>query len=117
MQGQWRRLRGEFGLSLPMLESEHDLGGEVVELRQQVMVARFVSEAMGRGAAKAEMEQVMEDEMESKNFEIARLIDRLHYYEAVNREMSQRNQEAVGESVSPSHHAPLTYLTIVFSFD
>ncbi|CAD6253567.1 unnamed protein product [Miscanthus lutarioriparius] len=31
----------------------------------------------------------------AKNLEIARLSDRVQYYEAANREMSQRNQEAI----------------------
>ncbi|CAN1225582.1 hypothetical protein LINPERPRIM_LOCUS2515 [Linum perenne] len=43
------------------------------------------------------MEAEMETQIEAKNFEIARLMDRLRYYEAVNHEMSQRNQEAVGK--------------------
>ena len=67
------------------------------ELSQQVSVARFVSDSIGRGIAKAQVETEMEAQIESKNFEIARLWDRLHYYDAVNREMSQRNQEALGK--------------------
>jgi D-tyrosyl-tRNA(Tyr) deacylase len=65
------------------------------ELRCQLEVARFVSDSLGRGMAKAEVEMEMESMLETKNFEITRLSDRLHYYEAVNREMSQRNQEAI----------------------
>ena len=37
----------------------------------------------------------METKIAAKNFEIARLSDRVQYYEAANREMSQRNQEAI----------------------
>ena len=67
------------------------------ELSQQVSIARFVSDSIGRGIAKAQVEMEMEAQIDSKNFEIARLWDRLHYYDAVNREMSQRNQEALGK--------------------
>ncbi|XP_034683660.1 uncharacterized protein LOC117912952 [Vitis riparia] len=65
------------------------------ELSQQVSIARFVSDSIGRGIAKAQVEMEMEAQIDSKNFEIARLWDRLHYYDAVNREMSQRNQEGL----------------------
>ncbi|MBA0793780.1 hypothetical protein Gohar_018164, partial [Gossypium harknessii] len=101
MQSKWRRIGQEFGdvgLSLPvdpLVVTEDELVNPAEELRQQMGIARFVSLSMGRGIAKAELETEMEAQIESKNFEIARLLDRLHYYEAVNREMSQRNQEAV----------------------
>jgi hypothetical protein len=39
----------------------------------------------------------METVIAAKNFEIARLSDRVQYYEAANRGMSQRNQEAIGK--------------------
>ncbi|KAG2651859.1 hypothetical protein PVAP13_1NG320719 [Panicum virgatum] len=45
--------------------------------------------------AHAEVESEMETVIAAKNFEIARLSDRVQYYEAANREMSQRNQEAI----------------------
>ncbi|KAJ6732866.1 BACTERIOPHAGE N4 ADSORPTION B PROTEIN [Salix koriyanagi] len=67
----------------------------VEEICQQIYLARFVSESIGRGIAKAEAEIEMEAQVEAKNFEIARLLDRLHYYETVNQEMSQRNQEVI----------------------
>lgn len=101
MQSHWQRIREQLslaGLTLPAnltLESDQ-LNAEALEqLNQQVQLARFVAEAIGRGMAKAEAETEMEAHLEAKNFEIARLWDRLHYYEAVNHEMSQRNQEAV----------------------
>lgn len=65
------------------------------DIRQQVHTARFISNAIGRGTARAEVEMEMEAQLESKNFEISRLLERLHCYETMNREMSQRNQEAV----------------------
>lgn len=101
MQSNWQKIRQQLslaGLTLPAdLTSESDqLSVEAAEqLNQQVQLARFVAEAIGRGMAKAEAETEMEAQLEVKNFEISRLWDRLHYYEAVNHEMSQRNQEAV----------------------
>ncbi|CAK9152364.1 unnamed protein product [Ilex paraguariensis] len=102
MQNQWLKIWEQLslvGLTLPA-DSVAVMGDEqsddpAEELSRQVHLARFVSNCIGRGTAKAEVETEMEAQIESKNFEIARLWDRLHYYEAVNREMSQRNQEAV----------------------
>ncbi|XP_022740377.1 uncharacterized protein LOC111292325 [Durio zibethinus] len=101
MRSKWQRISQDLavaGLSLPadpIDMTEDELVNPAEELRQQVSVARFVSSSVGRAIARAEMEMEMEAQIELKNFEIARLWDRLHYYEAVNREMSQRNQEAV----------------------
>ncbi|XVF62066.1 hypothetical protein PTKIN_Ptkin08bG0187100 [Pterospermum kingtungense] len=101
MQCKWKRISEELavaGLSLPLDvidATEEGLLNPAEELRQQLGVARFVSLSVGRGIVKAEMEMEMEAQIESKNFEIARLFDRLRYYEAVNREMSQRNQETI----------------------
>ncbi|KAD7479248.1 hypothetical protein E3N88_02384 [Mikania micrantha] len=101
MRSQWGRIHQHLslvGLNLPedliMLkdQSEDDLEAEI---SRQIQVIRFVSDSIGRGVAKAEMEVEMEARLESKNFEIARLLDRLRYYEVVNHEMSQRNQETV----------------------
>nr|GEZ67713.1 pre-mRNA-splicing ATP-dependent RNA helicase [Tanacetum cinerariifolium] len=103
MRSQWGRIQEQLSvvrLSLPadstMLEDEpaNDLGEE---LCLQVDHLRFVSNSVGRGIARDELEVEMESEMQSKNFEISWLLDRLHYYEAVNHEMSQRNQESIGE--------------------
>ncbi|GJR42493.1 hypothetical protein Tco_1310596 [Tanacetum coccineum] len=76
-----------------MLEDEpaNDLGEE---LCRQVDHLRFVSNSIRRGIARAKLEVEMESQMQPKNFEIARLLDRLHYYEAINHEMSYRNQES-----------------------
>lgn len=105
LQCQWQRLRARLllvGLTLPsdptVATEEKQLDSDPAEeLCQQVNLARFVSESIGKGIARAEVETEMEAQLEVKNFEIARLLDRLHYYEAVNHEMSQRNQEAVGK--------------------
>lgn len=107
MQSKWHRVRQQLalvGVILPanLIDiSEDDLPDPAEELCQQVDIARFVSDSVARGIARAEMEIEMESQIELKNFEIARLIDRQHYYEAVNREMSQRNQEAIGKIFVP----------------
>jgi hypothetical protein len=61
---------------------------------ERLVVAQVVASSVARGAARAELDQEMENVVGEKNREIARLRDKLHYYELVNHEMSQRNQEA-----------------------
>lgn len=103
LRSQWHRIREQLfivGLTLPtdptIVAEDGSLDIDPAEdICRQVYVSRFVSDTIGRGIAKAEVEIEMEAQIESKNFEIARLCDRLHYYESANREMSQRNQEAV----------------------
>ncbi|KAL4577648.1 hypothetical protein LXL04_013759 [Taraxacum kok-saghyz] len=93
LRNQWGMIREQLsllGLNLTNLEDQSP-----DDLSNQIHVIRFVSDSIGRGIAKAEVEADMESQLESKNFEIARLLDRLRYYEAVNREMSQRNQETI----------------------
>ncbi|CAN0861712.1 hypothetical protein LINGRAHAP2_LOCUS8292 [Linum grandiflorum] len=104
MQSQWNRIREQLvnaGLCVPpcpigVSASDEPISTDAaVDLCQQLDIIRFVSNSIGGGIARAEMEVEMEAQIETKNFEIARLVDRLHYYEAVNREMTQRNQEVV----------------------
>ncbi|KAF5464056.1 hypothetical protein F2P56_014167 [Juglans regia] len=103
MQSLWQRHRqllSVVGLTLPsyptaLAEGEQLECNQGEELLQQVHVARFVSESVGRAVARAEVEMEMEAQLESKNFEIARLYDRLHFYEVMNQEMYQRNQDAL----------------------
>ncbi|KAL1569488.1 hypothetical protein AAHA92_00962 [Salvia divinorum] len=87
------------GLNLPAdpaaLGDGEEPSDPAAEVCQQVYLARFVSNSIGRGIAKAEVRMEMEAQIELKNTEIARLWDRLHYFEAVNQEMSHRNQEVV----------------------
>lgn len=105
MQSQWERIRQGFslvGIVLPADLTAFAQGGQlnsdpVDDICQQVYIARFIANTIGRGTARAELEAEMEAQLDSKNFEISRLLERLHYYETMNREMSQRNQEAVGE--------------------
>ena len=106
MRSQWERIRQGLylaGIVLPadliaVAEGEQLNSDPMEDLCQQVYVARFISNSIGRGTARAEVEMEMEAQLESKNFEIARLLERLHCYETMNREMSQRNQEAIGET-------------------
>ncbi|KAK6915750.1 hypothetical protein RJ641_020867, partial [Dillenia turbinata] len=100
MHAQWQRvgnILSEAGLTFPL--AAHSSGNVQIEdgavdlLCQQVIIARFVSEAMGRGEARAEAEAAAEAVLEAKEQEISRLRDRLQYYGAVNYEMSHRNQE------------------------
>ncbi|XP_026439452.1 uncharacterized protein LOC113338206 [Papaver somniferum] len=103
MERQWESLREKLsalGVILPsasaiVVEDGGPKSDIAEDVCHQVSVARFVADAVGRGVAKAEVEKEMESLVESKNFEIARLIDRLHYYETMNSEMSNRNQEAM----------------------
>ncbi|CAH8365632.1 unnamed protein product [Eruca vesicaria subsp. sativa] len=99
MQIHWQRLReqlAQVGVFIPIDPTTSTNNMNLSEeLRCQLEVARFVSDSLSRGMAKAEVEMEMESMLETKNFEITRLSDRVHHYEAVNREMSQRNQEAI----------------------
>ncbi|XP_064948117.1 uncharacterized protein LOC135598368 [Musa acuminata AAA Group] len=102
LQNQWKMLSHHLSLvglkfSAPTFTIEVDKQSNVdpAELCQHIVVSRFVADAIGRACSRAEVEMETEPLIESKNFEIARLRDRLQYYEAANREMSQRNQEAV----------------------
>lgn len=56
-----------------------------------------VADVIGRGCAWAEVEYEMGCRINSKDFEISQLRDRIQYYKIVIHEMSQRNQEAVGK--------------------
>ncbi|KAI3903145.1 hypothetical protein MKW98_031799 [Papaver atlanticum] len=103
MQTHWQQLQrrlAAIGLKLPadpiFTEKDKDSTSDIAaDLCQQIHNARIVSNSIGRATAKAEAEMEIKSQIESKNFEIARLSDRLHYYEVVNAEMSQRNQEAI----------------------
>ncbi|KAL3635187.1 hypothetical protein CASFOL_019734 [Castilleja foliolosa] len=97
MRNQWERVRNlmsEAGLTFPgppvandSLQLENSL---VDQVSQEVVIARFVAEAIGRGNARAEAEEANCAVIELKDQEILRLRDRLQYYETVNHEMSQR---------------------------
>ncbi|CAL5378258.1 unnamed protein product [Camellia sinensis] len=101
MYTQWQRLGNllsQVGLTFPTAPNATSMQFEIDSLEQlcqELLVTRFVAEAIGRGQARAEAEIAAEVIIESKDQEISRLRDRLQYYEAVNREMSQRNQEVM----------------------
>lgn len=99
---EWKKLSHHLSviaLSLPsptVAENDDDTSADPgAELCQQITVSQLVAAAIARGIARAEVESEMESVISAKNFEIARLSDRVQYYEAANREMSQRNQEAI----------------------
>ncbi|MCL7043441.1 hypothetical protein MKW94_004225 [Papaver nudicaule] len=101
MEKQWESLREKlFSVGVILPAASAIVGGEdgcdvAEDVCHQVSVARFVADAVGKGVVKAQVEEEMESLVEAKNFEIARLTDRLHYYETMNGEMSNRNQEAM----------------------
>lgn len=103
MYNEWRRvgnlLSAQTGLRFPSPPNASSMKLEIDSIEQfsqEVFVARFVSEAIGKGLARAEAESAAEEIIKIKDQEISRLRDRLQYYEAVNREMCQRNQEVIG---------------------
>ncbi|WVZ74034.1 hypothetical protein U9M48_022264 [Paspalum notatum var. saurae] len=101
-QKEWKKLNRHLSLvalSLPYPAITEDTDDASVdpgaELCQQITVSQLVAAAIAQGLARADVESEMETMIAAKNFEIARLSDRVQYYEAANREMSQRNQEAI----------------------
>lgn len=101
MHNQWQKIVtnvSQVGLSFPVTTDAGCMQFEIDSAEkfcQEILIARFVSEAIGRGQARAEAEAAAEAVIDSKNQEMARLQDKLQYYEAVNHEMSQRNQQVI----------------------
>ncbi|KAL0919804.1 hypothetical protein M5K25_011924 [Dendrobium thyrsiflorum] len=81
-------------LNLVNLKNEID----PTELCQEFVVLKNVSEALETELAKGEVEETFMEIILNKNHELSRLRDRMMYYEAMNREMSQRNLEAVDQA-------------------
>ncbi|PKU77789.1 uncharacterized protein LOC110092126 [Dendrobium catenatum] len=81
-------------LNLANLKNEID----PTEICQEFVVLKHVSEALETDLAKGEGEEAFTEIIVNKNHEISRLRDRMMYYEAMNREMSQRNLEAVDQA-------------------
>ncbi|RWW35942.1 hypothetical protein BHE74_00059074 [Ensete ventricosum] len=103
MQTQWRSLAdslSQIGVTYPASQQAGGFQLEIdpAELCQEILVTRYVSEAIERGLARAETEAAAQAVVDMKNHEISRLRERIHYYEAVNREMSLRNQEIISRS-------------------
>ncbi|XP_057811620.1 uncharacterized protein LOC131025852 [Salvia miltiorrhiza] len=97
MHSQWEKIRilmSEAGLTFPAPPAISDgmqlEDQEVDKMSQEVVAAKFVAEAVGRGLARAEAEETASAIIELKDLEILRLRDRLQYYETVNHEMYQR---------------------------
>ncbi|KAG6416125.1 hypothetical protein SASPL_123549 [Salvia splendens] len=97
MLSQWEKIRilmSEAGLNFPAPPAISDTmqleDREMDKFSQEVVVAKFVAEAVGRGLARAEAEEAASAIIELKDLEILRLRDRLQYYETVNHELSQR---------------------------
>ncbi|KAL0924991.1 hypothetical protein M5K25_003293 [Dendrobium thyrsiflorum] len=109
LQLKWQNLRRHLstvGLVLPNLHTAKEVEAIIdpaEDLSQQIVVATVVTASVARGCARAAAEMEMQPFIEAKNFEITRLLDRLRYYEATNREMSQRNQEAVERARQRRH--------------
>lgn len=118
MQAHWRRLREQLAhvdLFVPLDPTRSQYTMNIAyELRCQLELTRFVSDSLAIDLAKAEVKMEMESEIEAKNFEISRLSDRLHYYETVNQEMSQRNQEAIGSNKAGFVSARICYPFLFF---
>lgn len=97
MRSQWEKIRillSEAGLTFPAppaISDSMQVEDQVLDqISQEVVAARFVAKAVGRGIARAEAEEAASAVIELKDQEILRLRDRLQYYETVNHEMSQR---------------------------
>lgn len=97
MRSQWGRihyLMSQDGLIFPAPPASCDVmkleDNFIDQFAQEVVVTRFVAEAVGRALGRAEAEETDAMVIESKDHEITRLRDRLQYYETVNHEMSQR---------------------------
>ncbi|CAI9101434.1 OLC1v1038764C1 [Oldenlandia corymbosa var. corymbosa] len=100
MSRKWQEisdLLSEVGIKLPkILISSGGIQSEEASMEdfsQALIVHRYVTHAVGKAEARAEVELAAEAILKSKDQEISRLRDRLKYYEAVNHEMTQRNQE------------------------
>ncbi|KAL7124963.1 hypothetical protein ABFS83_14G084000 [Erythranthe nasuta] len=98
IRSQWERIRSimsDAGLTFPALPigsdaSQIENNNTLDQISQEIIVTKFVADAIGRGQARAEAEEAASAIIELKEQQIMRLKDRLQYYETVNHEMSQR---------------------------
>ncbi|KAK8951249.1 hypothetical protein KSP39_PZI003759 [Platanthera zijinensis] len=83
--------------SFPELPNLESLNKDInpTDLCQKFVVLKFVSEALEAELARDEIEGTFKGIISFKDHEISRLRDRMQYYEDMNREMSQMNQETV----------------------
>lgn len=78
------------------LESKrHSIQDLYEQFSEKLVVARLVGGAVASAAVRAAKDEELESMVARKNLEISRLWDKLQYVELVNREMSQRNLEAM----------------------
>ncbi|KAL0454545.1 UNVERIFIED_CONTAM: hypothetical protein Slati_0793700 [Sesamum latifolium] len=119
MRSQWERIRSlmsEVGLTFPAPPAASDSmqleNSSIDQISQEVVVARFVAEAIGRGQARAEAEKAASAIIEAKDQEILRLRDRLQYYETVNHELSQR--KLVGMFLTSASFLILASISLIY---
>ncbi|KAH9293043.1 hypothetical protein KI387_041750, partial [Taxus chinensis] len=97
-QNFWKEIIVNFsliGVSLQSIEIDGDgMVDFINNICGHLTVSRTVATAVGRASMRAELENEVKMLIDNKNTEISRLRDKLQYYELVNHEMSQRNQEA-----------------------
>ncbi|KAG2247894.1 hypothetical protein Bca52824_087522 [Brassica carinata] len=97
MKIHWQRLReqlAQVGVFVPIDPTISTNNSNISEeLCCQLEAARFVSDFLSRGMAKAEVEMEMDSMLETKNFEITRLFDRVHHYEALARRERQKRKK------------------------
>ncbi|EPS72821.1 hypothetical protein M569_01929, partial [Genlisea aurea] len=106
MQFQWRRIQSLFseaGLTFPPPPTASE--SSIIEFDQscinqslqEFVFSIFISEAIGKGLARAEAEEHFASIILWKDQEMQRLRDRLQYLETVNHEMSQRKLVEVAQ--------------------
>ncbi|PKA63045.1 hypothetical protein AXF42_Ash007841 [Apostasia shenzhenica] len=100
MNEQWEKVVKclfQIGPSFPEMQQPEKLQDEIdlAQICQERVFLKFVSESLERDLSKEETEDAMMKLIASKNYELSRLRNRMQYYESMNREMCQRNQDAV----------------------
>eukprot|EP00250_Pteridium_aquilinum_P012729 c20904_g1_i1 orf=103-1422(+) len=104
LQQRWNEMAKKCSLiGFSMTSSEEDtldsrrenLQDLYEQFSEKLVVGRLVGGAIASAAVRAVKNEELESMLADKNREISRLWDKLHYVELVNREMSQRNQEAI----------------------
>lgn len=103
LQWRWNAMAKKcslIGISITSGEDRLEPGRQCVQdlheqFSEKLVVARLVGGAVASAAVRAAKDEELEGMVARKNQEISRLWDKLQYVELVNREMSQRNQEAI----------------------
>ncbi|KAH9324818.1 hypothetical protein KI387_004996, partial [Taxus chinensis] len=96
-QNFWKEIIVNFsliGVSLQSIEIDGDgMVDFINNICGHLTVSRIVETVVGRASMRAELENEVKMLIDNKNTEISRLRDKIQYYELVNHEMSQWNQE------------------------